>query len=70
MISAKSTKTPETAIFRNRFSDRKCIKYEITVATLIDAISSAIPTESAPRWYPVTTTDRVVSASRITRIIA
>jgi hypothetical protein len=64
------TKTAVTISFIKRLSNLMCIKYEITVLTLMLAIINAIATEKAPRWKPVTRTEIVVKIKRTIRTIA
>lgn len=70
MTRAYNVKTPVTISFIKRLSDFMCMKYVITVLTLMLAIRSATTTENAPKCQPVTDTEIVVSIRRIINTIA
>jgi len=70
MTRAKITNTPAIMSFMNRLSNFICMYCVITMVTLMLAMISATATASAPRWYEVTATDKVVSNNRITSTAA
>ena len=67
---AKSANTPVTMSRIKRLSNFICMKWVITVLTLMLAMTRATKTENGPKCHPVTETEIVVSMSRIINTIA